>query len=69
MNSKKILFNYVVQNEKFTCFPKLEKAEEDFIISLSTKQRVLFEKYNNEYSKYYNNRMYYYFCKGINMKL
>lgn len=69
MNSKKILFNYVVQNEKFTYFPKLEKIENELINSLSNKQKVLFEKYNNEYAKYYNNRMYYYFCKGIKVKL
>lgn len=69
MNCKKILFNYVVQNEGYTSFPKLEQAEEKLIDSLSDKQKVLFENYNREYSKTYSNRMYYYFCKGMKIRL
>lgn len=69
MNCKKILFDYIVQNESYTSFPKLEQAEDELINSLSDKQKQLFETYINEYSKFYNNRIYYYFCKGIKVKL
>ena len=69
MNCKKILFDYVVQNEGYTSFPQLEQAEEKLLDSLSDKQKTLFENYVSEYSKTYSNRMYYYFCKGIKVRL
>lgn len=69
MDVKKILFDYVVENESFSSFPLLEKAEEQLISSLTDKQKELFEKYTAQYSSYYNDRIYYYFCKGLEAKI
>lgn len=69
MNVKKILFDYVVEHESYAHFPQLICAEELFTASLNGKQKELFENYSAEYNKYYNDRIYYYFCKGIDTKL
>lgn len=69
MNCKKILFNYILENEKYTDYPNLNIAEDNLLNSLSDNQKELFEKYLNEHSKFYNNRIYHYFCKGIQIKL
>lgn len=69
MNYKKVLFNYIIEKERYTRFPQLEKIEEKLLESLSDEQKQIFETYINEYSKFYTNRIYYYFCKGIKVKL
>lgn len=69
MNCKKILFNYILENEKYIDYPNLNTAEDKLLNSLSDKQKELFEKYLNEHSKFYNNMIYHYFCKGIKIKL
>lgn len=65
MNINRILFDYIVSHERYKDFPSLRRAEEKLTESLSDEQKSLFEKYNDEYGKYYNDRIYYYFCKGI----
>lgn len=69
MNVKRILFNYIVENEGYTDMPELEEIENELINTFSNEQIELFEKYNNVYSKYNSDRLYYYFCKGIEAKL
>lgn len=69
MNVRKVLFNYVVEHESYAHFPQLICAEQALVSSLTDKQKELFESYLAEYNKYYNDRIYYYFCKGIDTKL
>lgn len=69
MNVRKILFDYVVEHESYTHFPHLISAEESLVASLTDKQKELFETYSAEYNKYYNDRIYYYFCKGNEAKI
>ena len=68
MNVRKVLFDYVVEHESYAHFPQLICAEESLVASLTDKQKKLFESYLAEYNKYYNDRIYYYFCKGMEIK-
>ena len=69
MNVKRILFEYVFEHEVFTTIKNLEEVETQFINSLSKNQKILFDKYYNLLSRYHENRLFYYFCKGIKIHL
>lgn len=69
MNAKKVLYNYVCENEPYIKNVNLQQIEDLFLNNLNQTQKDLYEELKEEICKRNDRRCFYFFCEGLKISI